>query len=290
MLDGEGDCYYWQKENACQYICPSSSSWVTRYGGEVLGIPSQLLGCHCSCCRGKSGSGECGLLPGSVRGGRHGVVGFFRLLGGERGCGSAVFSLVPSYTEASGAGAPRASVMDVSVIMQLMFLQSHENAEAPQIPFLTECYRFQLYHRFQLYEQGKLCKSRRFNSEVLGQVVHAPVVLLRQVLGVGQCRITVEVPQLPDIEQFFRALSPDPEQVIEVPKILPFDVPTRSAVRVTQLVEQLVEVPTIISYSSLQRTVEHYVDIPVPGGEFRSSRFFLWTAFNSVAFIQETHF
>ena len=26
------------------------------------------------------------------------------------------------------------------------------------------------------------------------------------------------------------------------------------------------EVPTIISYSSLQRTVEHYVDIPVPGG------------------------
>ena len=31
------------------------------------------------------------------------------------------------------------------------------------------------------------------------------------------------VDQLPDIEQFFRALSPDPEQVIEVPKILPCD-------------------------------------------------------------------
>ena len=66
-------------------------------------------------------------------------------------------------------------------------------------------------------------------------------------------------------------LSPDPEQVIEVPKILPFDVPKRAALRVTQLVEQLVEVPTIISYSSLQRTVEHYVDIPVPGGGGPSS-------------------
>ena len=74
------------------------------------------------------------------------------------------------------------------------------------------------------------------------------------------------VDQLPDIEHFFRALSPDPEQVVEVPKIVPNDVPMRAAVRVTQLVEQLVEVPTIFSCSSLLRTVEHYVDIPVPGG------------------------
>ena len=74
------------------------------------------------------------------------------------------------------------------------------------------------------------------------------------------------VDQLPDSEHFVRALSPDPEQVIEVPKILPFDVPMRTAVRVPQLAEQLVEVPTIISYSSLQRTLEQHVDIPVPGG------------------------
>ena len=59
---------------------------------------------------------------------------------------------------------------------------------------------------------------------------------------------------------------PTLKQVIEVPKILPFDVPMRTAVRVPQLAEQLVEVPTIISYSSFQRTVEHHVDIPVPGG------------------------
>ena len=100
------------------------------------------------------------------------------------------------------------------------------------------------------------------------------------------------VDQLPDIEQFFRALSPDPEQFIEVPKILPFDVYRRAAVRVPQLAEQLLEVPTIISYSSLLRTVEQHVDIPVPGrGEGISGLqdFFLWTEFNSVAF-QETHF
>ena len=69
------------------------------------------------------------------------------------------------------------------------------------------------------------------------------------------------VDQLPDIEQFFRVLSPDPEQVIEVPKILPFDVPMRAAVRVPQLAEQLVEVPTIISiprYSGLWSTASTF--------------------------------
>ena len=53
------------------------------------------------------------------------------------------------------------------------------------------------------------------------------------------------VPQM--VEQL-----PD-EQVIEVPKILPEDVPMRASVRDSQLAEQLVEVPTIISFSSLQR-------------------------------------
>ena len=56
------------------------------------------------------------------------------------------------------------------------------------------------------------------------------------------------------------------EPVIEVPKILPHDIPPRRWCRDTQLVEQLVEVPTTVSYSSLQRTVEQHVDIPVPGG------------------------
>ena len=34
---------------------------------------------------------------------------------------------------------------------------------------------------------------------------------------------------------------------------------------VPQIVEQLVEVPTIVSYSALQRSVEDRVNIPVPG-------------------------
>ena len=107
-----------------------------------------------------------------------------------------------------------------------------------------------------------------------GHIPEAPLPqgrVLRHVVGhLPAPALDVSVPQmvdqLPDIEQFFRALSPDPEQVIEVPKILPLDVPMRAVVRVTQLVEQLVEVPTTVSYSSLLRTVEQHVDIPVPGG------------------------
>ena len=69
--------------------------------------------------------------------------------------------------------------------------------------------------------------------------------ILRHVVGhLPAPSLDVPVPQmvdqLPDIEHFFAALSPDPVQVIEVPKILPLDVPMRAALRVTQLVEQLV--------------------------------------------------
>ena len=59
----------------------------------------------------------------------------------------------------------------------------------------------------------------------------------------------------------------EPVQVIEVPKIFPDRVPQRIVERrPPQTAEQLVEVPTIISYSSLlQRTDQLIVDIPVPG-------------------------
>ena len=74
------------------------------------------------------------------------------------------------------------------------------------------------------------------------------------------------VEQLWDILLFLRALSPVPEQVIEVPKILPVDVPMRTSVREPKLAEQLVEVPMIVSFSSLQRIAEQNIDIPVVGG------------------------
>ena len=50
-----------------------------------------------------------------------------------------------------------------------------------------------------------------------------------------------------------------------MPKILPEDVPMRGVLRDPQLAEQLVEVPTIVSYSWLQLRLEQNVDIPVPG-------------------------
>ena len=57
--------------------------------------------------------------------------------------------------------------------------------------------------------------------------------------------------QLPNVVQFFAAQLPVvAEPVIEVPKILPLDVPLRRLCRETQLAEQLVEVPTIVSFSS----------------------------------------
>ena len=84
-------------------------------------------------------------------------------------------------------------------------------------------------------------------------------------------RLDVPVPQigeqLPNVVQFFAAQLPVvTEPVIEVPKILPLDVPLRRLCRDTQLAEQLVEVPTVLSLSSLQQLIaEHIVDIPVPG-------------------------
>ena len=89
---------------------------------------------------------------------------------------------------------------------------------------------------------------------------YAPVV---QILDVPVPQMVV---QLSDVMRFFDTLLPVPEQDIEVPKILLDDVPMRTAVHDTQLAEQLVEVPTIVSYSSLQRIMEQHVDIPVPGG------------------------
>ena len=108
-----------------------------------------------------------------------------------------------------------------------------------------------------------------------GHVPEAPLPqgrVLRHVVGhLPVLALGVPVPQmvdqLPDVVQFLAAqLLVVPEPVIEVPKILPHDIPPRRWCRDTQLVEQLVEVPTIRSFSSLfQRTVEQHVDIPVPG-------------------------
>ena len=79
------------------------------------------------------------------------------------------------------------------------------------------------------------------------------------------------VDQLVDVFRFFDTLCPVAEQVIDVPKIFLDDIPARRLCREPQLVEQLVEVPTVISYSSLRRTMVQHVDIPVPRRGGRST-------------------
>ena len=101
--------------------------------------------------------------------------------------------------------------------------------------------------------------------------------------GVGyEIAQNLEVPvpqmgeQLPDVLQFFASFLPRvAEQVIEVPKIFLDRTPQRLGdhLRQPQMVEQLVHVPTVVSYSSLQQlTAEQIVDIPVPGRDGGGAR------------------
>ena len=76
------------------------------------------------------------------------------------------------------------------------------------------------------------------------------------------------VPQM--VEQLVDILAPldfhVAEQVIDVPKIVCPPCAARTVLRASQTAEQLVEVPTIVSCSSLlQQTLEQNVDIPVRG-------------------------
>ena len=110
--------------------------------------------------------------------------------------------------------------------------------------------------------------QRHTMEHIVDYVCFAPMV---QILDAP---VPQTVEQLPDVLQFFDRLSTVPEPVIEVPKISTEDVPMRAVLRATQLAEQLVEVPTIISNPLLvllqallehkQRTVEQMVENPVP--------------------------
>ena len=84
------------------------------------------------------------------------------------------------------------------------------------------------------------------------------------------------VPQMVDsVLEFFRRLDlPVAEQVIDVPMFSsPSSCPSRAALSEPQLVEQLVEVPTVLSYSLLQqRTAEQIVDTPALHGRGGGAR------------------
>ena len=66
------------------------------------------------------------------------------------------------------------------------------------------------------------------------------------------------------------------EQAVAAPMISLDHVPQRCVDLVPQMVEQLVDVPSIVSYSSFQqRSAEQIVDIPVPHGRGRRRQGFL---------------
>ena len=113
-------------------------------------------------------------------------------------------------------------------------------------------------------------------EHVVDYVCSAPTV---QILDAP---VPQTVDKLHDVLRFFDRLITVPEQVIEVPKIITEDVPMRAVLRATQLAEQLVEVPTIISFplialcrtggglsgflpgQNYSMTAEQIVDNPVP--------------------------
>ena len=102
------------------------------------------------------------------------------------------------------------------------------------------------------------------------------------------------VEQLPSVFQFFATLLPVvAEQVTDVPKISQDRTPQRlgDCLRQPQMADQLVDVPTVVSYSSLQQLIaEQIVDIPAlgrAGGGRRGGLQGLLPGQNSAAFYVE---
>ena len=169
------------------------------------------------------------------------MVGFFRLLGGELGGGSEVFSLV-------------FPLVDVSVIIQLMFLQYFENVDVPQFPSSTECYSFQLFYR-GVYVQCKLCISRRFHNAVLGQVVHAPVVMQRQVL------LLVEtVQKTVRFRLAFSDLVHCPSLCNDKCRMVETVQPTVESPQLVLLLVKVVDVPVLTSHGAVEVPQLQFID------------------------------
>ena len=106
------------------------------------------------------------------------------------------------------------------------------------------------------------------------------------------------VEQLPDVLRFDRALSPDPEQVIEVPTFFREDVPMR-AVLLQRIMEQNVDVPVVDRGSGAggglsgflpgqySLTAEQIVDNPVPRRRSREDLQGLHRGQSSTAFYEQ---
>ena len=101
------------------------------------------------------------------------------------------------------------------------------------------------------------------------------------------------VPQMvEELLEVFRLLDTQVpvEQAIAVPKISLDRIPQHSADLFPQMLEQVVEVPTVLSLSSLQQTAEQIVDIPVPRGRDRRLQGSLARRSSTVAGVQNVDF
>ena len=126
---------------------------------------------------------------------------------------------------------------------------------------------------FSLYEEepggrrpASLAEPPRPQERVQRHIVEHIVDLVRvaPMVQILDAPVPQTVEQLPDILRFFDTLMPDPEQVIEVPKISPEDVSMRTAARELQLVEQLVEVPiSVFPYLSVDVMEEDTIVVVV---------------------------
>ena len=98
-----------------------------------------------------------------------------------------------------------------------------------------------------------------FERHVEEQVHDAPVVPILAAL------VPHMVDQLDVLKILGMQLFVLPEQVIEVPTISTPSRCSRTVLSAPQMAEQLVEVPTVLSYALLQQwTLEQIIDIPVP--------------------------
>ena len=126
--------------------------------------------------------------------------------------------------------------------------------------------------------QGRLRPVRLAQPHVVGRIQrhggkpieeHVPLVqILDALVSQMEDQVADNLNLEDDVLDVARLMDrPISEQVIEVPKFIIEDISTRTSVPETQMVEQLVDVPTVVSSSSLQQqTVEQLVDVAVPRG------------------------
>ena len=174
---------------------PSAASWVTGYGVRGLASPHPFLGAT-PLAGDKSGSGECGLLPGAARGGRHGVVWLLQVAGWRTWCVGVPSPLWSSLL----LGGERSRCASCSCCGRLCVHTAHVPAVLRERggasdAVLDRVLGFQLYYS-DVYVQCKLCteastcsacklcKSRRFHSTVLVRLS-----------GCRWCAETAEAPQ-----------------------------------------------------------------------------------------------